>query len=99
MGPPAPQQNFFNLHGEEHRFTRRRTAPSFSPRRVSTLRPRIEATTAALVGALRTLGPGEAVDLRRALPLPLPLPMTVICDLFGVPAGLRPRIGQAMDTR
>ncbi|MFF4381723.1 hypothetical protein [Kitasatospora sp. NPDC001547] len=97
MGPPAPQQNFFDLHGEEHRFTRRRMAPSFSPRRVSTLRPRIEATTAALVGALRTLGPGEAVDLRRALSLPLT--MTVTCDLFGGPAGLRPRIGQAMDTQ
>ncbi|MFJ4188861.1 cytochrome P450 [Kitasatospora sp. NPDC089509] len=95
MGPIAFQQNFFNLYGEEHRSARRLMAPSFSPRRVLALRPGIEATAAALVGAFRTLAPGEAVDVRRALSLPLT--MTVICDLFGVPAGLRPRIGTAMD--
>ncbi|GHF81891.1 cytochrome P450 [Kitasatospora xanthocidica] len=95
LGPIAFQENFFNLYGDEHRTARRRMAPSFSPRRVSALRPGIEATTAALVGAFRDLGPGEAVDVRRALALPLT--MTVICDLFGVPADLRPRIGTAMD--
>ncbi|MFJ6623223.1 cytochrome P450 [Kitasatospora sp. NPDC091335] len=93
MGPIAFQQNFFNLYGAEHRSARRRMAPSFSPRRVSALRPGIEATAAALVGAL---APGEAVDIRRALALPLT--MTVICDLFGVPADLRPRIDGAMGT-
>ncbi|MFE4975994.1 cytochrome P450 [Kitasatospora sp. NPDC056651] len=96
MGPIAFQQNFFNLYGDEHRSRRRQMAPSFSPRRVSALRPGIEATTAALVGAFAALGPGEAVDARRALSLPLT--MTVICDLFGVPAGLRSPIGTAMDT-
>ncbi|MFD9692767.1 cytochrome P450 [Kitasatospora sp. NPDC059088] len=95
MGPIAFQQNFFNRYGDEHRSARRRMATSFSPRRVSALRPRIEATTAALVGALGELAPGQAVDLRRALSLPLT--MTVICDLFGVPADLRPPIGRAMD--
>ncbi|MGW7444606.1 cytochrome P450 family protein [Kitasatospora sp. NPDC054795] len=95
MGPIAFQQNFFNLYGREHRSARRQMAPSFSPRRVSGLRPGIEATTAALVGAFRGLGPGEAVDVRRALSLPLT--MTVICDLFGVPADMRPRIGTSMD--
>ncbi|MFD5465974.1 cytochrome P450 [Kitasatospora sp. NPDC127059] len=95
MGPIAFQENFFNLYGDHHRSARRRMAPSFSPRRVSALRPRIEATTAALVGAFGALAPGEAVDVRRALSLPLT--MTVICDLFGVPADLRPRIGRAMD--
>ncbi|WP_416874059.1 cytochrome P450 family protein [Kitasatospora sp. SC0581] len=96
MGPIAFQQNFFNLYGGEHRSARRRMAPSFAPRRVSALRPGIEKTTAALVGAFRTLGPGEAVDLRHALSRPLT--MTVICDLFGVPADMRPPIGTAMDT-
>ncbi|MEV7598978.1 cytochrome P450 [Kitasatospora sp. NPDC089797] len=95
MGPIAFQQNFFNRYGDEHRSARRLMAPSFSPRRVSALRPGIEATAAALVDAFRTLDPGEAVDVRRALSLPLA--MTVICDLFGVPAALRPRIGTAMD--
>ncbi|WP_188297072.1 cytochrome P450 family protein [Streptomyces sp. CBMA156] len=93
MGPIAFQQNFFNLYGAEHRSARRRMAPSFAPRRVSALRPGIEAMAAALVGAL---APGEAVDIRRALALPLT--MTVICDLFGVPADLRPRIDGAMGT-
>ncbi|MFF3005029.1 cytochrome P450 [Kitasatospora sp. NPDC057940] len=96
MGPIAFQQNFFNRYGDEHRSARRRMAPSFSPRRVSALRPGIEATTAALVGAFRDLAPGEAVDIRRALSLPLT--MTVICDLFGVPADMRPQIGRSMDT-
>ncbi|MET8543067.1 cytochrome P450 [Kitasatospora sp. NPDC004799] len=96
MGPIAFQQNFFNLYGDEHRTARRRMAPSFAPRRVAALRPGIEATAAALLGALRALRPGEAVDVRRALALPLT--MTVICDLFGVPAALRPLIGGAMDT-
>ncbi|MFE6055972.1 cytochrome P450 [Kitasatospora sp. NPDC056446] len=96
MGPIAFQQNFFNRYGDEHRSARRRMTPSFSPRRVSALRPGIEATTAALVGAFEALGPGEAVDVRRALSLPLT--MTVICDLFGVPAVMRPKIGTAMDT-
>ncbi|MFE4518829.1 cytochrome P450 [Kitasatospora sp. NPDC056783] len=96
MGPIAFQRNFFNLYGDEHRSRRRQMAPSFSPRRVAALRPGIEATTAALVGAFAALGPGGAVDVRRALSLPLT--MTVICDLFGVPAGLRSPIGTAMDT-
>ncbi|MFJ1937684.1 cytochrome P450 [Kitasatospora sp. NPDC088160] len=96
MGPIAFQQNFFNRYGDEHRSARRRMAPSFSPRRVSALRPGIEATTTALVGAFRDLAPGEAVDIRRALSLPLT--MTVICDLFGVPADMRPQIGRSMDT-
>ncbi|MFJ7907444.1 cytochrome P450 [Kitasatospora sp. NPDC096204] len=95
MGPLALQQNFFNLYGDEHRSGRRRMTPSFSPRRVAALRPGIEATTADLVAALRDLGPDGAVDVRLALSRPLT--MTVICDLFGVPADLRPRIGGAMD--
>ncbi|MEU3571584.1 cytochrome P450 [Kitasatospora sp. NPDC036755] len=96
MGPIALQENFFNLYGAEHRSGRRRMAPSFAPRRVAALRPGIAATTAGLVGALGALGPGEAVDIRRALSLPLT--MSVICDLFGVPAGMRPRIGRVMDS-
>ncbi|MFF1906515.1 cytochrome P450 [Kitasatospora sp. NPDC058218] len=96
LAPLALQQTFFNLYGSEHRAARRRMTPSFAPRRVSALRPGIEATAAGLVGAIGRLGPGEAVDIRRALSLPLT--MTVVCDLFGVPAAMRLPLGKAMDT-
>ncbi|MFJ9950765.1 cytochrome P450 [Kitasatospora sp. NPDC091207] len=96
LAPLALQQTFFNLYGSEHRAARRRMTPSFAPRRVTALRPRIEAMAAELIGAIGRLAPGEAVDIRRALSLPLT--MTVICDLFGVPAAMRLPLGRAMDS-
>ncbi|MEU9605872.1 cytochrome P450 [Streptomyces sp. NPDC048057] len=87
--------SFLNRYGEQHRSGRRQMAPAFSPRRVAALRPGIEATTAALVAGLRSLDPGESVDVRQALSRPLTT--TVICDLFGVPVDMRHRVTAPMD--
>ncbi|PSK86213.1 cytochrome P450 [Murinocardiopsis flavida] len=89
------QRTFVNAYGAEHRQRRRRLAPSFSPRRVAAMRPRVQATADALVARLAELAPGETADLRSALSLPLT--MTVICDLFGVPESMRDRLGAAID--
>jgi len=95
LAPVVQQQNFFNAYGEEHRRSRRRIAPSFSPRRVARMRPQVQATADHLVEALATLPPGATADVRQTLALPLT--MTVICDLFGVPDHLRDELGTAID--
>ncbi|MFH8616362.1 cytochrome P450 [Streptomyces sp. NPDC017979] len=95
MGAIALGYNFLNRYGDRHRSGRRQMTPAFSPRRVAALRPGIEATATALVAGLRSLGPGEAVDVREALSKPLTT--TVICDLFGVPADMRHRLTAPMD--
>ena len=95
LAPVALQQNFFNAYGEEHRNTRRRIAPSFSPRRIERLRPQVQATADHLVEALAALPPGATADVRQALALPLTL--TVIDDLFGVPSHLREKLGTVID--
>jgi 2-hydroxy-5-methyl-1-naphthoate 7-hydroxylase len=94
LAPIVLMQSFFNAYGEEHRRFRRRIAPSFSPRRVGQMRPRIQATADHLVEALAALPPGTAVDVRQALSLPLA--QTVICDLFGVPDHLRAKLGTSI---
>ncbi len=89
------QQNFVNLYGEEHRRERRRVAPGFSVRRVAELEPQIQATADRLVDSLAEFPAGAWVDIRAGLALPLT--MTVICDLFGVPASLRTPLGRLID--
>lgn len=91
----ALQQSFFNFYGDEHRRSRRRVAPTFSPRQVEAMRPRIRKTAEGLVDSLAALPAGAVADVRRALALPLTL--TVICDLFGVPDQLRGGIGTGID--
>ncbi|KQX65237.1 cytochrome P450 [Streptomyces sp. Root1310] len=91
----ALQQSFFNFYGEEHRRSRRRVAPTFSPRKVEQMRPQVQATADRLVDALAALPPGAVADVRQSLALPLTI--TVICDLFGVPGHLRTEIGTGID--
>jgi len=95
LAPIPLQQSFFNTYGDEHRKSRRRMAPSFSPRRVEQMRPQVQATADRLVEALAALPPGATADVRQTLALPLT--MTVICDLFGVPDHLREKLGIAID--
>ncbi|MFJ9566425.1 cytochrome P450 [Streptomyces fuscichromogenes] len=91
----ALQQSFFNFYGDEHRRSRRRVAPTFSPRQVARMRPQVQATADRLIDALAQLPPGTVVDVRQALALPLTI--TVISDLFGVPDHLRTGIGKGID--
>ncbi|MFC4592011.1 cytochrome P450 family protein [Sphaerisporangium corydalis] len=95
LAPLALQQSFFNFYGDEHRRSRRRVAPSFSPRQVERMRPQVQATADRLVKELAALPPGAAADVRGDFALPLT--MTVICDLFGVPEHLRRKVGTGID--
>ncbi|MCX5358206.1 cytochrome P450 [Streptomyces sp. NBC_00124] len=91
----ALQQSFFNFYGDEHRRSRRRVAPTFSPRQVERMRPQVQTTADRLIDALAALPPGAVADIRQTLALPLTI--TVICDLFGVPNHLRTKIGTGID--
>ncbi|MET8141396.1 cytochrome P450 [Sphaerisporangium sp. NPDC005288] len=95
LAPLALQNSFFNFYGEEHRRSRRRVAPSFSPKQVERMRPQVKATADRLVKELAALPPGAVADVRRDLALPLTI--TVICDLFGVPEHLRRKVGTGID--
>ncbi|MET8701117.1 cytochrome P450 [Kitasatospora sp. NPDC058032] len=88
-------ESMFTSDGEDHHRLRTLTSPSFGPRRVEALRPRVRAITAALVDGLRTAAPGERVDLHTRLSYPLPT--TLICDLFGVPEEQRPEVRRVVD--
>lgn len=69
--------------GDDHRRLRTLVTQAFTPRRITAMRPRIEAITDRLLDALAEHAPGR-VDLRRHFAYPLP--MQVIGDLIGVPA-------------
>ncbi|MFB7471365.1 cytochrome P450 [Kitasatospora sp. NPDC056184] len=88
-------ESMFTSDGQDHHRLRALTAPSFGPRRVEALRPRVRAITAALIDALRETAPGETVDLHTRLSYLLPT--TLICDLFGVPEEQRPEIQRVVN--
>ncbi|MER7704011.1 cytochrome P450 [Kitasatospora sp. NPDC097605] len=88
-------ESMFTSDGADHHRLRTLTAPSFGPRRVESLRPRVRAIAAALIDALRGAAPGETVDLHGRLSYPLPT--TLICDLFGVPEEQRAEVRRVVD--
>ncbi|MFJ8362127.1 cytochrome P450 [Streptomyces sp. NPDC093984] len=65
----------------EHRAQRRMLVPSFTLKRATALRPRIQAIVDRLLDAMEAAGP--PVELVSAFALPLP--SMVICALLGVP--------------
>ncbi|MEU8651639.1 cytochrome P450 [Streptomyces sp. NPDC048737] len=77
--------NMLSTYGADHARLRRLVAPSFTHRRTESLRRRVEAVTAELLDALDR--GGETVDLKATFAHPLP--MRIICELFGVPDGMR----------
>ncbi|MFP8887729.1 cytochrome P450 family protein [Streptomyces mangrovi] len=82
--------------GEDHRRLRAISAPAFAPRRIDALRARVTAIAADLLDTLEARAvPGEPADLYEHLARPLPT--RLICDLFGVPDGLRPDALRAVD--
>lgn len=78
------------LHADppEHTRLRRLASKAFTARRIDGLRPRIEAIVDDLLDAAIAAGP--TMELIAALAYPLPV--TVICELFGVPAGDRDHV-------
>lgn len=66
----------------EHTAMRRLLTPSFSPRRLALLRPRVQALVDDLLDAMSRMTP--PADAHEAIAFPLPA--LVICELLGVPA-------------
>ena len=80
--------HMLNSDPPDHTRLRRLVSKAFTPRRVESLRPRIQAVTDDLLDTMAERGRnGAAVDLLDSLAFPLP--MTVICELLGVPGGDR----------
>jgi cytochrome P450 len=91
---PDPVQGYLNRHmlnmdPPDHTRLRRLVVKAFTPRRVASLRPRIEEITASLLDAMAVsaaagtdAGDG-VVDLLAAFAFPLPV--TVISELLGIP--------------
>ncbi|MFF3504763.1 cytochrome P450 [Streptomyces sp. NPDC003247] len=77
--------NMLSTYGADHARLRKLVAPSFTHRRTEALRERVEAITAELLDDLAD--GGEVVDLKAGFAHPLP--MRIICELFGVPEGMR----------
>ncbi|MQY07276.1 cytochrome P450 family protein [Actinomadura macrotermitis] len=80
--PWVAVRNMLTAYGDDHRRLRRLVSSAFTPRRTATLRPRVEAIVADLLGELGALAAGGSVDLRDRYAYPLPI--RVICELFGV---------------
>ena len=68
--------------GEDHRRLRTLVTKAFTPRRVTAMRPGVEAATHSLLDGLAEWAPGS-VDLRQHFAYPLP--MRMIGQLLGVP--------------
>ncbi|MDJ0343762.1 cytochrome P450 [Streptomyces sp. H10-C2] len=82
--------NMLSTYGPDHSRLRKLVAPSFTHRRTEAMRTRVEQITSELLDTLdksAASAPGEPVDVRAGYAHPLP--MRLICELFGVPDGLR----------
>lgn len=71
----------FDTEAAEHARLRALLQPSFSPKQLRALVPKVEALTAGLLDEMEREGP--PADLHAALAVPLPI--LVICELLGVP--------------
>ncbi|GAA2716886.1 MULTISPECIES: cytochrome P450 [Streptomyces] len=81
--PPELDAHLLNMDPPDHTRLRRLVSQAFTPRRIESLRARIQAHTDALLDAAT----GPPVDLMEALANPLP--MAVICELLGIPDDAR----------
>lgn len=84
LGRSAIGHNMLQADPPDHTRLRRLVSKEFTPRRIEALRPRVQELTDELLD--RVLPSGRA-DLIASLTLQLPL--SVICELFGVPAADR----------
>jgi cytochrome P450 len=80
--PWVAVRNMFTAYGPDHRRLRGLIAGAFTARRITALRPRIEAITSDLLDELTDLPPDTPVDLRDRYTYQLPV--KVICELFGI---------------
>jgi cytochrome P450 len=85
-GPPLPMMIL--MDPPDHTRLRKLVSRSFTSRRMTALRPRVEQAAAELLDAFPEAG---EIDLLESFAFPLPV--RVICELLGVPARDRPRFG------
>jgi cytochrome P450 len=76
------------MDGPEHMSLRRLASRAFTPRRMASLRPRVQALTDLLLDKMAAAGPPADV----VASLVAPLPLLVTCELLGVRAGDSERI-------
>jgi cytochrome P450 len=85
--------NILNLDPPDHTRLRRLVSNAFTPRRVESLRPRVQQLVDE---ALDAVAPKATMDV--IADLAYPLPFTVICELLGMPEGERDQIREASHT-
>ncbi|WP_084780267.1 cytochrome P450 family protein [Planobispora rosea] len=78
---PAFADNMLSSDPPNHTRLRRLVSRAFTPRRVESLRPRVQEITDRLVDRMEGRGRADLLD-----DFAFPLPVTVICELLGVPA-------------
>ncbi|GAA5060649.1 cytochrome P450 [Thermocatellispora tengchongensis] len=78
--------NMLMADAPDHTRLRRVVSRAFTPRRVESLRPRIQQITDELIDAMRAKGSADLIE-----DFAFPLPIVVICELLGVPAENRER--------
>ncbi|WP_271222157.1 cytochrome P450 family protein [Streptosporangium carneum] len=88
--------NMFTAYGADHRRLRSLISKAFTPRRVESMRPRVERITGELLDELVATAPGQVVDVRERFAYRLP--MRVISELFGVPGGARGDLSRIVDS-
>jgi len=81
--------NLVHVDPPDHTRLRKLVSRAFSARRITALRPRVEAIADELLDALPNHAVNGTVDLIEHFAFPLPI--TVICELLGVPAEDRPK--------
>ncbi|GAB3481487.1 cytochrome P450 family protein [Nocardiopsis coralliicola] len=80
--------SILDMDPPDHTRIRKHVSRTFTVRRVSALRPRVEEIAAGLLDALPDRAENGTVDLLEEFAYPLPI--TVICELVGVPEEQRP---------
>ncbi len=95
-GLPGPDfaRHMLVVDPPDHTRLRRLVSAAFSPRRVESLRPRVQTVIDGLLDAIASRGPDLTIDLVRNFAFPLPF--TVICELLGVPEADRSVFGEAL---
>ena len=95
-GLPGPSfaRHMLTVDPPDHTRLRRLVSVAFTPRRVESLRARVQALIDDLLDGIADAGPDARVDLITSFAFPLPF--TVICELLGVPEQDRARLGQGL---
>jgi len=93
---PALAKHMLAVDPPDHTRLRRLVSSEFTPRRVETLRPRVEGIVSELIDGLAAAEPGPPVDLVSSFAFPLPF--TVISELLGVAPDDRTALGHELTT-